>query len=69
MKQSNKDDYEQFRRFPLYVMLCCGVIVIAIGVYLSVYNRTVVGTTIPNKYGSGGGHPISMRVGFDPFPG
>lgn len=58
MKKDNNDNYEEFRPFPLYVILCSGIIIILIGLLLLVSNRSAAGITNPGKYGSGGGQPI-----------
>jgi hypothetical protein len=60
MKLDETNNYEQYRPFPLYVMLCCGVIVILIGVYLLFSNNSAQGVTIQGKLGTGGGRPISV---------
>jgi hypothetical protein len=54
----------QFRKFPLYVILSCGVVVVIIGLWLTISNTLASGTTLPSKYGQGGGQQIILNGPF-----
>jgi hypothetical protein len=68
-KRDNEDNYEDFRPFPIYVMLCLGILVVLIGLYLLISDRAAVGTTTPGRYGTGGGNQISITGGGAIFVG
>ena len=50
----------QIRKFPLYVILFCGIIVSIIGLWLTISDTIATGTTLPSRYGQGGGQHIIL---------
>ncbi len=50
-----EEDYTDFRPFPLYIILVCGLIVTLVGLYLIITNNAATGVTLPNRSGEGGG--------------
>src|SRR5690348_5146432 len=50
----------QIRKFPLYIILFCGIIVSIIGLWLTISNTLATGTTLPSRYGQGGGQHIIL---------
>lgn len=50
----------QIRKFPLYIILLCGIIVSIIGLWLTISNTLAIGTTLPSRYGQGGGQHIIL---------
>jgi len=63
IKQDNSDDYEEIRAFPLYVILCSGIIIILIGIYLLISHQTAEGITTRGRYAPGNGKPASLSGG------
>ena len=45
----------EFRPFPLYIILVCGLIVMFIGFYLTITKSKASGLTLPSRFGEGGG--------------
>ena len=63
MKHSGtKDDCEEFRPFPLYVILICGLLIFCSGAYLVISNNILIGETLPNsRFGEGGGNTVFVN--------
>ena len=53
-----KINQEQYRPIPLYMILLCGVIIVFIGIWLSVFNISANGISTGNKYGENAGKHI-----------
>lgn len=53
-KVYDQANYPQYRNFPLYIILCCGIALILVGINLVFTNTIPHGTTIPTKYQAGG---------------
>jgi len=51
----------QIRKFPLYIILFSGIIVTIIGLWLTVSDTLASGTTLPSKFGQGGGQHIILN--------
>ena len=49
VKTDDENDDEDIRPFPLYVTLCCGIIIILVGIYLLIYHIPVTGITAPRR--------------------
>ena len=48
-------------RMTLGVILSCGLIILLMGTYLLCINQVGTGTTIPGKFGTGGGQLVSVN--------
>jgi len=60
-KENNKDDnYPQYRSFPLYAILICGLLLLITGLYLLITKQMVDAVTFPGRWGSGGGKPFNL---------
>jgi hypothetical protein len=51
------EDTDEIRSFPLYGMLCCGIVIFAIGLYMYFSTMSTSGYAAPE---SGSGHNIRM---------
>jgi hypothetical protein len=60
-EQRQEDKSEEFRRFPKYVLLSCGIIILSIGVYLIFSHRLAQGITLPGRTGQGGGQFVTLN--------
>lgn len=60
-KKQDSTDYEEFRTFPLYVILICGLIVLFAGLYFAISKTILHGTTFAGKYGQGGGNSVVLN--------
>jgi hypothetical protein len=56
-----KNDYPEFRPFPLYALLVCGAVLVFTGLYLIVNNEVATGITLPGRLGTGGSKPININ--------
>ena len=56
-----ENDYPQYRPFPLYALLICGLIISSLGLYLIITAQNANGITFPGRSGIGGGKPISIN--------
>jgi len=59
LKNNNKNEYNEFRTTPLYIILFCGIIVVLIGSYLTVFEETAQGIVQPGRY-TGRGGPVAL---------
>lgn len=48
---------EVYPIFQLWIMLCCGIVIFLIGVYLKISNQVAFGSTSPGKFGEVMGNP------------
>ncbi|MEP7237441.1 MAG: hypothetical protein ABI685_06245 [Ferruginibacter sp.] len=58
---NDENNYPQYRPFPLYAILICGLLIAIVGIYLIAVNQSANGTTFPGRMGTGGGKPISIN--------
>ena len=60
-KNYKEKDYPEYRPFPLYALLICGIMLSCIGLYLIITGQFAHGVTYPGRSGIGGGKPISIN--------
>lgn len=59
-----ENNYSQYRPFPLYALLVCGIIISIAGLYLLITERVANGETFPGRLGRGSGNPTSISGQF-----
>lgn len=62
--QPKDHDDLQVRKFPLYIILTCGIVVTVVGLWLTTSNTLASGTTLPSRYGQGGGQHVVLNGPF-----
>ena len=63
-KAKDENDYPQYRSFPLYALLVCGLLIAIIGLYLILIRSAINGITFPGRMGIGGGKAVSINGPF-----
>ena len=59
--QTQSNQKEEFRKFPLYIILTCGLIIILLGFGLIVSKTFARGVSLPDRYGRGGGQNVVLN--------
>ncbi|MEP6950748.1 MAG: cation transporter [Ginsengibacter sp.] len=60
-KQSNRDYETGYRKLQLYIILCCGLLIFFIGVYLTLTSNVGIAHSLPGRYGEGGGQTLIVN--------
>lgn len=60
-KQSNRDYETGYRELQLYIILCCGLLIFFIGMYLTLTNNVGIAHSLPGRYGEGGGQTLVVN--------
>ena len=60
-KRDEDSDYPNYKGVSMYMILGCGLIIILIGLYLTVFNQYASGTSLPGRSGQGGGNTQTIK--------
>lgn len=59
-KNDEIKDANSMREAPFFIILSCGLVILAIGIYMTVSNGIVHGNTFANRFGRGGNHSVTL---------
>jgi hypothetical protein len=59
-KDAQKNNYSEYRTMPVVVILCCGLVIVSIGLYLFITKNSASGFPTRTKFG-GMGRPHTIN--------